>query len=117
MTHASVFSGIGGPEVAATLLRVQSKEERRQTMNVNFLRLDPEDLYTCNHCQHHYIDIDEMTDRVLHKCHQHEKTGQYIINPMQTHYVNDCELWRSPFISDYRRRPDLENKLKKGGDQ
>lgn len=86
-------------------------------MNVNFLRLDPEDLHTCNHCQHHYLDIDEMTDRVLHKCHQHEKTGQYIINPMQTHYVNDCELWRSPFISDYRRRPDLENKLKKGGGQ
>ena len=40
------------------------------------------------------------------------KSGQPIA-PMDYIQVNDCEEYKSPYISDYRRRTDLENQLKK----
>ena len=71
---------------------------------VNFKGLDPEDLHTCQHCQHHFHDIG-MNRKVC------SESGQPIA-PMDFISVNDCEEYKSPYLSDYRRRTDLENQLK-----
>ena len=71
---------------------------------VNFKGLDPEDLHTCQHCQHSFHDID-INRKVC------SKLGQPIA-PMDYISVNDCEEYKSPYLSDYRRRTDLENELK-----
>ena len=71
---------------------------------VNFKGLDPEDLHTCQHCQHSFHDIG-MCQKVC------AKSGQPIA-PMDYIQVNDCEEYKSPYLSDYRRRTDLENQLK-----
>ena len=72
---------------------------------VNFKGLDPDDLHTCQHCQHHFHDIGM-------NCKVCSKSGQPIA-PMDFISVNDCEEYKSPYLSDYRRRTDLENELKK----
>ena len=71
---------------------------------VTFKGLDPEDLHTCQHCQHSFHDIG-MCQKVC------AKSGQPIA-PMDYIQVNDCEEYKSPYLSDYRRRTDLENELK-----
>lgn len=70
---------------------------------VNFLRYDPEDMHDCDHCQNLVLDL----GRGL-VCRVHDEEMTYV------HAVNDCKDWKSPYLSDYRRRPDLENELKKG---
>ena len=72
----------------------------------NFTHLDPEDLHTCQHCGNAYIDIDKRHDGIM--C---PKYG--LIKHTNAIMVNDCEQWGSPYVSDYRRRPDLESQLKK----
>ena len=71
---------------------------------INFKGLDPDDLHTCQHCQHSFHDIG-MCQKVC------AKSGQPIA-PMDYIQVNDCEEYKSPYLSDYRRRTDLENQLK-----
>ena len=71
---------------------------------VNFKGLDPDDLHTCQKCQHSFHDIG-MCQKVC------AKSGQPIA-PMDYIQVNDCEEYKSPYLSDYRRRTDLENQLK-----
>jgi len=71
---------------------------------VTFKGLDPDDLHTCQHCQHSFHDIG-MNRKVC------AKSGQPIA-PMDYIQVNDCEEYKSPYLSDYRRRTDLENQLK-----
>lgn len=71
---------------------------------VNFKGLDPDDLHTCQHCQHSFHDIG-MNRKVC------ARSGQPIA-PMNYIQVNDCEEYKSPYLSDYRRRMDLENQLK-----
>ena len=70
---------------------------------VNFKGLNPDDLHTCQHCQHAYHDTG-MQSKVC------GKSGERI-SPMDYLSTNDCELYKSPFLSDYRRRVDLERKL------
>lgn len=71
----------------------------------NFTHLDPEDLHTCQHCTNTYIDIDKRHDGIM--C---LKYG--LIEHNKAIMVNDCEQWGSPYVSDYRRRTDLESQLK-----
>lgn len=71
---------------------------------VTFKGLDVFDLHTCQHCQHQFHDIG-INRKVC------SKYG-HIIAPMDYIKVNDCEEYKSPYISDYRRRTDLENQLK-----
>ena len=72
---------------------------------VNFLGLDPESLHTCIHCQHSYHDIG-LSRKVC------AVSGQAIA-PMDYLAVNDCMDYKSPYLTDYRRRTDLENELKR----
>lgn len=72
---------------------------------VNFKGLDPDDLHTCQHCQHSFHDIG-MSRKVC-------SMSGHPIAPMDYISTNDCEEYMSPFISDYRRRPDLERQLNK----
>ena len=74
---------------------------------VTFKGLDPDDLHTCQHCQHSFHDIG-MCQKVC------AKSGQPIA-PMDYIQVNDCEEYKSPYLSDYRRRTDWENQLKNKG--
>lgn len=71
----------------------------------NFTHLDPEDLHTCQHCGNAYIDIDKRHEGIM--C---PKYG--LIKHSNAIMVNDCEQWGSPYVSDYRRRHDLESQLK-----
>lgn len=71
---------------------------------ITFKGLDPDDLHTCQHCQHSFHDIG-MNRKAC------AKSGQPIA-PMDYIQVNDCEEYKSPYLSDYRRRTDLENQLK-----
>lgn len=68
------------------------------------LGLDPEKLHTCQHCQHSFHDIG-MCRKVC------AFSGETIAQ-MDYISVNDCKNYKSPYISDYRRRADLENELK-----
>lgn len=67
--------------------------------------LDPLDLHTCEHCQQSILDLG-----LGMLCRVHD----VIISPQDFHKVVECADWKSPYESDYRRRPDLENELKKG---
>ena len=77
---------------------------KKMMKQVNFKGLDPDDLHTCQHCQHSFHDID-INRKVC------ARSGQPIA-PMDYISVNDCEEYKSPYLSDYRRRTDLEKKLK-----
>ena len=70
---------------------------------ITFKGLDPEDLHTCQHCKnaHYDIDIHSMV------CPKGIILAEFYIQ------VNDCKDWLSPYLSDYRRRPDLESQLRK----
>lgn len=75
-------------------------------MKPNFTHLDPEDMHTCQHCSNMYLDIDKRLKGVM--C---PKYG--LITHNNAIMVNDCEQWGSPYVSDYRRRPDLEAQINK----
>lgn len=70
---------------------------------MNYLYYDPEDIHDCDHCQHLTFQMS-----VGLWCSLRNEKAQNV------HMVNDCELWKSPFLSDYRRRHDLERQQKKG---
>ena len=59
---------------------------------VTFKGLDPEDLHTCQHCQHHFHDIG-MNRKVC------SESGQPIA-PMDFISMNDCEEYKSPCLSN-----------------
>lgn len=72
---------------------------------MKFTHYDPENLRTCNHCQHTVLDLGRgIICRVY----------DVVISPQDIHKVVECESWKSPYENDYRKRPDLEKKLKKG---
>ena len=92
-------------EKGATRITGIVKIKNKGTMKkVTFKGLDPDDLHTCQHCQHSFHDIG-MCQKVC------VKSGQPIA-PMDYIQVNDCEEYKSPYLSDYRRRTDLGNGLK-----
>jgi hypothetical protein len=80
------------------------KIRRKMMKQVNFKGLNPDDLHTCQHCKHSFHDIG-MNRKTC------ARSGQPIA-PMDYIQVNDCEEYKSPYLSDYRRRTDLENELK-----
>ena len=71
--------------------------------NVRFGGLDPLDLHTCQHCQHARHDIGR--GKVCAK-------SWLPIAPMDYISVNDCEDYTSSYLTDYRRRPDMERRIK-----
>ena len=42
-----------------------------------------------------------------------DRTRDFFKRKQEVFMVNDCENYVSHFVSDYRRRPDLEAQLKK----
>ena len=70
---------------------------------VTFKGLDPENMHTCQHCQHSFHDI---VNGKMCEYYGHIPTAYYI-------QVNDCGAYKSPYMSDYRRRTDMERQLRK----
>lgn len=73
----------------------------------NFTHLDPEDLHSCQHCRH--LSLDMVTGYFC----DIDRTRDFFKRKQEVFMVNDCENYVSHFVSDYRRRPDLEAQLKK----
>ena len=68
---------------------------------MNYLHYDPDDMHDCDHCDHLTFQMG-----VGLYCSYRREKAQNI------HMVNDCIFWRSPFLSDFRRRHDLEKQQK-----
>lgn len=76
-------------------------------MNIEWKGLEPLNMQSCNFCQYSAYDIDKGFYCRLHK--------DLIIEGVQRYEVVECDDYKTPMLTNYRRRYDLERELKKNG--
>lgn len=74
-------------------------------MKIQWKGLEPLSMQSCNFCKNSAYDIDKGFYCRLHKELKIEGVKQY--------EVVECEDYKTPMLTDYRRRYDLERKLRK----
>lgn len=74
-------------------------------MKIQWKGLEPLSIQNCDHCQNSAYDIDKGFYCRLHK--------ELKIEGVKRYEVVECDDYKTPMLTDYRRRYDLERELRK----